>query len=107
VYITEAHAIDEWPLGNEISVCYQPKSNSSRISLAKSYRQQFDLKVPILVDTIENKFEKEYSLWPFRFYIMVGGRVVKKAQPRAENDPGEFSYDIDEIRQWLANRTLI
>jgi len=88
-------------MGQHISTCYQPKSNSDRLALAKSYRKQFLLEVPLLVDTIENHFELKYSLWPFRFYIMVGGRVVKKAQPHGQNDPREFSYDVDEIRLWL------
>lgn len=101
VYITEAHAVDEWPLGDQISVCNQPRSNSDRLELANSYRTQFELEVPLLVDTIDNHFESKYSLWPFRFYIMVAGRIVLKAQPHGQDDPREYSYDIDEIRQWL------
>jgi len=101
VYITEAHAIDEWPMGDEISVCYQPKSNADRLQLANSYRKQFHLNIPLLVDTIDNSFELKYSIWPFRFYIMVAGQIMLKAQPHGKNDELEFSYDVDEIRHWL------
>jgi len=35
VYITEAHAKDEWPVGKTISFCNQPKALSERCALAR------------------------------------------------------------------------
>jgi len=101
VYITEAHAVDEWPMGTEISVCSQPKNSPDRIALANSYRQQFHLEVPLLVDAIDNQFEKTFAAWPFRFFIVIDGKLVMKAQPHGHDDPHEFAYNVDEIRQWL------
>jgi len=88
-------------MGTEISVCEQPKTSVDRIALANSYRHQYHLEVPLLVDAIDNQFEKTFAAWPFRFFIVVNGKLVVKAQPHGDNDPREFSYDIDEIREWF------
>jgi hypothetical protein len=99
VYITEAHAQDEWPissgrftLDNNPVIINQPKTTEERLEAANLFKQHFNFRVPILVDPIENEFDKYFAPWPLRFYILNKGVVVYKAQPK------DCSYDIAELR---------
>ena len=58
VYIQEAHASDEWPVGDLTSVTTQPKSLSHRRELARTAHE--DLlggSVEVLVDDMDNSFQ--------------------------------------------------
>ena len=58
VYIQEAHASDEWPVGDLTSVTTQPKSLSHRRELARTAHE--DLlggSVEVLVDDMDNTFQ--------------------------------------------------
>ena len=45
VYIQEAHAKDEWPVGEQVSFCEQPKTLEARLAVARHFVEaaQFDL----------------------------------------------------------------
>eukprot|EP00808_Paulinella_micropora_P011904 g38167.t1 len=82
VYITEAHAKDEWPVGPTFSFAEQPKTQAARLALARLHQQRSQLPFPVVVDDIAtNAFETLYAAWPYRFYILYQGRIMYKAQP--------------------------
>jgi len=93
VYITEAHASDEWPVGKSISCCTQPKSSKERCGLAKTFVEKRSYRFPILVDTIENKFQAAFAAWPFRFFIAKNNRLFYKAEPNAL----DLTYSIEDL----------
>jgi hypothetical protein len=101
IYITEAHAKDEWPVGKTISCVNQPITIEERIEHARQYKTTFHLETPILVDTMDNTFHNTYGSWPFRFYVIHMGKLVLKAQPNAE----ALCYDMDELEKWIADYT--
>lgn len=98
VYITEAHSSDEWPCGKSLSFCEQPKTTERRCELASIAHEKTKFTFPLLVDTIENQFEKNYSAWPFRFYGIIDGKISFKALP--ELSP-HFAYDVNKIEDWI------
>jgi hypothetical protein len=69
IYIAEAHAQDEWPLGRRVCL-NQHKTIEDRIAAAKYYTETFGCEFPVLVDTMENQFDREYAVWPERFFII-------------------------------------
>jgi hypothetical protein len=111
VYILEAHATDEWPISSSrysptgSAVAFeQHKKLQDRIGAANKFVEDFNYRIPMCVDTMENQFEKEYAPWPIRFYIV---------EKLAENEPVKISliafprnasYDISVIRKWLCKR---
>jgi len=99
VYITEAHAADEWPVGPQFSFCNQPKTTSERLSLAKDFISRNSYRVPLLVDDISNHASTVFAAWPFRFYILSHGatRVALKAEPRHR----DYAYSIEDLNEWL------
>jgi len=100
VYITEAHAADEWPVGPQFSFCKQPKTTSERLSLAKDFISRNSYRVPLLVDDISNHASTVFAAWPFRFYVLSDGaaRVALKAEPRHR----DYAYSIGDLNEWLA-----
>jgi len=99
VYITEAHARDEWPVGKTFSFCEQPKDQQSRCKLAKHCVEQHSYPIPMLVDTMSNQFEHEFAAWPFRYYGIGNGNVLGfKAQPAVAP---HYAYDVRTIESWI------
>jgi len=83
VYISEAHANDEWPLG--VQYCYnQPKTMENRLAIANGFVKDFNFKIPMLVDTMTNQFDSVFASWPERFYIVQNGSLTLIGRPTTE-----------------------
>jgi hypothetical protein len=104
IYISEAHAQDEWPLGN-VESHPQPKTIEDRLILAQSFRDVYMTKagqvedIPVFVDGIENSFD-EYAVWPERFYIIENNILVHIGEPCTE-----LGFDRGKIEDYLENYT--
>jgi len=98
VYIAEAHAVDEWPLG-KIVCLKQPKTMEERLRVAREFKEKYDLRLPLLVDKMDNNFDAKYASWPERFYVIENGRMELIGMPTTE-----FGYDREDVRSWLAYR---
>ena len=84
VYVMEAHAKDEWPLGKKRSFIPQHKTIEARMEAAKHYRavrmnaelQETDLNVmaasqaPFACDSMKNIFYKTFGAWPEGHIVM-------------------------------------
>ena len=66
IYIEEAHAVDEWPIGSEVRE-HQAKSLEDRYAAAK--KLGLSDKWMLLLDSMDNEFSKAFSPWPFRYYL--------------------------------------
>lgn len=99
IYIAEAHARDQWPVGKTISCVDQPTTLEQRLENARQCKKNFNYEMPMLVDNMENKFHNTYGSWPFRFYVIYKGKLIVKPEPNAEN----FCYNMTELDTWIAN----
>jgi len=96
IYIAEAHAVDEWPVGDPLKVM-QPKTNTERAAIAKQFKTDYQLLLPILADTVENHFEQTYSAWPIRFYVVQENTILFKAHPDALNTYDSIPPALDAL----------
>jgi len=94
VYIAEAHAINEWPLG-DFCVVNQPKTIEERITIAKQFVQDYEFRLPLVVDTMSNEFDLSYSVWPDRFFI------VKENKFSLIGKPSDRGYNRNQIEDWI------
>ena len=94
VYIREAHAVDQWPLGDRVSFLQHP-TQEYRIECAKKCWADLDWQMPSVTDHIDNDFNNAYAGWPERFYIIHEGRMCYIAQPE------DASYDPLEVTNWI------
>lgn len=94
VYLREAHASDEWPVGNRVQF-RQHQTQEERIRCAEKCRGDLSVELPGVVDHIDNDFNNAYASWPERFYIIHEGRMAFIAYPQ------EAVYDPFEVVSWL------
>jgi len=100
VYLTEAHAADEWPVGPSVSFCKQTKTVEERCLLARKYMEANEISFEMVVDNMNNDFDRMFAAWPLRFYVISNGKLIFKAQP----DLKTFGYDPRVLSRFL--RTL-
>jgi hypothetical protein len=90
VYVKEAHPSDGWqvPQNQRQGVVYTtPKTIEDREKIALECAAHLELKIPIVLDGIDDAVEKAYAGWPDRFYVIDSkGKIVYKGQP----GPGGF-----------------
>jgi len=99
VYVSEAHAIDEWPLGRNVCVV-KHQCIEERIDVAKRLLiEERGCRLNVLVDTMENDFERIYKGWPERFFIIRDFKMALIAEPSVE-DKG---FNREEVFWWLSN----
>jgi Iodothyronine deiodinase len=59
-----------------------PRTNSERIETASACVRNLGIRIPALLDGIDNRTERAYTAWPDRLYLIgQGGRVLFKTQP--------------------------
>ena len=103
VYIKEAHAADsKWPIPikNEEAV-HTPKTFGERKSIAAKCMTKLDIKLPCLVDKIDNAAGDAYAAWPDRIFVV---DEQGKIAVRAERGPWGFKPGVEETSKWLATR---
>jgi hypothetical protein len=97
VYIEEAHALDEWPMGDgakgsEFRAIIQPRTIAERAEAAKLLVTDLGYEVPLVVDNMENEVRIKYACWPLRFYVIDDEQVWYKAQPSG------YRYSVPALR---------
>ena len=115
IYISEAHARDEWPLSNKFQI-HQHKTVEERMKAAQKYIDTFNpiYEKNIYVDSMIGKdfndsteenninFEKAYSIWPERGYIIRKDLTVEYVALARIEDLVRWP---EEIGNWL-NKNL-
>ena len=99
IYIAEAHARDQWPVGKTISCVDQPTTLEQRLENARQFKKKFSFEMPMLVDSMDNAFHTTYGAWPFRFYVINDGKLMLKAEPGETT----YAYNLDELDTWIEN----
>ena len=100
VYVEEAHARDVWPLASNVkaNVVYEtPRTAAERAGIASTCVQALAVRMPILVDDMENRTVDAYAAWPTRMYVIdPSGAVAFKSRP------GPFGFSAAELEPALA-----
>jgi len=92
VYISEAHADDEWPISNEIKIS-QTRTVQERIAVIEKHLK--DRKFNVYVDNVtSNNFESVYAGWPERGFVIVNRKIDYISFGKV-NDLVRWSEEID------------
>lgn len=100
VYIREAHAANEWPLGTHV-VLRQPATLEERIEAAQAFKSTTSLQLPMLVDGIDDGFMNAFRAHPLRYYVFHRKTNVWTATPYGDYPKFEAGYKLEDIRPVL------
>ena len=97
VYIKEAHPEDGWVLSSnreeEIAVT-DPTSRSERTEVAEACAVRLQIRMPVLIDGIDNETARQYGGWPDRLYLI--GRDGRIA---FQGETGPFGFRPEELER--------
>ena len=97
VYIREAHPEDGWVLSanreQEIAVT-DPASAEERSSLGEACVARFAIRIPTLVDGLDDAVVRAYGGWPDRLYL-----VGRDGRVAFQGDEGPFGFKPELLEQ--------
>ena len=100
VYIEEAHPTDGWQMPTNIKdrvLVASPLSLEDRNEAAHTCVVKLGIRIPALVDDMQDSTERAYTGWPDRLYVLDrSGRLAYKSKA------GPFGFHPDEMAQALA-----
>jgi type I thyroxine 5'-deiodinase len=103
IYIEEAHPTDLWQMAANVrdGVLFRsPRSDGERTETASACVRNLGIRIPSLLDGIDNRIERAYTAWPDRLYLIgQDGRVVFKTRP---GPYGFSSKDLEAAVRKLA-----
>jgi type I thyroxine 5'-deiodinase len=99
VYIQEAHPTDLWQLPSNVRdgvLFASPRSDGERADTATACVRKLGIRIPALLDGIENRTERDYTAWPDRMYVIgTDGRIVLKTAP------GPYGFSTADLERTL------
>lgn len=78
-----------------------PKTFGERKSIAAKCMTKLDIKLPCLIDDLDDAAGDAYGAWPDRIFVV---DEQGKIAVRAERGPWGFKPGVDETAKWLAAR---
>jgi len=103
VYIQEAHPVDLWQVNSNVreGVLFKsPTTDAERVDTAAVCVVKLAIKLPALLDGIENRVERAYTGWPDRLYLIgTDGRI------RYKSAAGPFGFSTAELELALRRET--
>lgn len=99
VYIQEAHPVDLWQVASNEEdgvLLASPRSPEERVNTAEMCVVRLAVKIPALIDDIDNRTERAYTGWPDRLYIVgTDGRIHYKSAP------GPYGFSTSDLEAAL------
>ena len=121
VYISEAHANDEWPIRTKKELCInQHKNNKDKIKCALFMKHYTKWEIPLYVDFVnddkDNKdtkdqkeknqemltFENAFAAWPFRVVFIDKDLKISWILHPTTDKNGDGIIDFDQIKDKLS-----
>jgi hypothetical protein len=95
MYIREAHPTDGRQTQANVRegiLIADPKTLEKREEVARDFAAQFKVRLPILVDTIDNTVDKAYTAKPDRIYVIdAKGKIAYKG------GPGPMGFKVADV----------
>lgn len=95
VYLREAHASDEWPLGNHVCV-QQAKCTEDRARAARDFVAATGLELQVFLDGEGDPFMTLLSAHPQRYFVIDSAGVL-----HLKATPFEGEYDLSDVDRTL------
>jgi hypothetical protein len=83
-------------MGSERVLYNQPKTLQERKTIARDFIRDFDFKLKLMVDTIDNNFNEAFAAWPERYWVIQRGVILFMAEL------GPYGFKLDLLEEFLA-----
>jgi hypothetical protein len=97
VYIKEAHPEDGWVLASnreqEIAVA-DPTTREERFQVAGACAVRLEIRMPVLIDALDNETARQYGGWPDRLYL-----IGTNARVAFQGDEGPSGFKPEELER--------
>ncbi len=112
VYILEAHFVEKdangnftggWPIGYQYNY-EQPTTIEERRKMVEVLMEEFHPTIPVLMDKMDNNFQKAYNPWPDRAFVFLNGKI--KYMAKINDDGSRNTFWTNEIADLLDNELL-
>ena len=100
VYIQEAHPTDLWQLPSNVKegvLFASPRSNEERTETASACVRKLGIRIPALLDGIENRVERTYTAWPDRLFL-----IGRDQRVLFKSAPGPYGFSPRDLEQALS-----
>lgn len=89
IYIKEAHPSDDWvnPVNLKLKAVQDPRTTLQRLQVATTCMSDLGVRIPCLVDDMENSTARAYKAWPDRLFV-----VDREGRIAYTSDPGPRGY---------------
>jgi len=97
VYIKEAHPEDGWVLASnraEGIAATDPTTREERFRVAQACAVRLDIRMPVLIDQIDNETARQYGGWPDRLYL-----IGKDGRVAFQGDEGPSGFQPEELER--------
>ncbi len=96
VYIREAHPEDGWVVSmnrDQGIAVVDPTSNEERLEVASACALRLAIRMPVVVDDVDDAIASAYGALPDRLYLVgEGGRIV------FQGEPGPWGFDPQALQ---------
>lgn len=103
VYIQEAHPTDLWEMTANVRdgvLFHSARTDGERVDTASACVRTLGIRIPALLDGMDNRIEQAYTGWPDRLYLIGSdGRVIFKTRP------GPYGFSSKDLAQALLAAT--
>ena len=95
VYIQEAHPTDLWQLPSNIKddvLFASPRSDEERSMTASACVRKLGIRLPAVLDPINNGTERAYTAWPDRIFV-----IDRKGTVAFKSAPGPYGFNTKNL----------
>lgn len=97
VYIKEAHPEDGWILEEnrkQAIALEDPTTLDARAGVAATCAARLSIRIPVLLDSLDNRVASQYGGWPDRLYL-----IGKDGRIAFQGGEGPFGFKPDELER--------
>jgi hypothetical protein len=97
VYIKEAHPEDGWVLemNRDQQIAFtDPVTLDARTEVARSCAARLEIRMPVLIDSLDNRIASQYGGWPDRLYL-----IGKDGRIAFQGSEGPFGFKPIELER--------
>lgn len=99
MYIQEAHPTDLWQMDVNVQdrvLFASPRTDGERNATASACMRNLGVRIPSVLDNIDNRTERAYTGWPDRLYL-----IDKNGKVAYKSSPGPYGFSTLRLQQAL------